>query len=160
MRRQLVLGAAALAVAAMLPMLGGIAQDASLQRQPSPSGLWLDVSEQTLSAPPAVRRIVGNQYRTVSLDRDVLFALLSRAPRELTPQANAGGVELDLPWPDGGIRRFRVEESPIMDPGLAAQFPELRTYRGQGIDDRTASLRFDSTPSGFHAMALSADGTV
>jgi hypothetical protein len=130
------------------------------QSQSPGTGLWRDVMAPALGAPQVTRRLTSSQFRTVALDRDRLATLLAGTPMESAARAPAADVRLELPWPDGGMRVFRIEESPVMEPALALQFPELKTYRGQGLDDPTASLRFDVTPFGFHAMVLSAEGTV
>lgn len=98
--------------------------------------------------------------QTVVLNPIALGQVLSLAPMEFTDAARTQSVVVSLPMPDGSFSRFRVEESPIMEPELAAKFPELKTYRGQGIDDPTATTRFDWTPQGLHAILLSATGTV
>ena len=65
---------------------------------------------------------------------------------------------LSLPGPGGGTQRFRVYESSIMEAGLAAKHPEIKTYAGRGIDDPTASIVADTSPLGFHASVRSASG--
>ena len=123
--------------------------------------LWRDVDESFLKT-ITERDIVPEKYRTLALDLAALDGLLAAAPLEnvtdlAQPQAD---VILGLPLPDGGFGRFRAVESPIMEPGLAAKFPEISTYRGQGVDDPAASVRFDRTSAGFHAMIRSPAGTV
>ncbi len=120
--------------------------------------IWSPVSEATITT-TGDRLIVPAAYVTVAADVDRLRDALDRAPLE-SPDAWSAAAELSLPMPDGTLARFHVVESPIMAPELAAEFPEMRTYVAQGIDDRTATVRLDMTPHGFHAMILRAAGTV
>jgi len=108
----------------------------------------------------AVEAPLPRSFRLVEVDSGALAAALAAAPVEGSGATLAPPLELVLPWPDGSDRRFRVEESPIVEAGLAARYPELRTYVAQGIDDPTATARLSLTPLGFHAMVLAAEGTV
>ena len=123
------------------------------------SALWRDVAEAGLGRPSAGRQLRGSNHRVLAVDRQGLGALLSSAPVERFGLAKAQGIVLELPMPRGGFQRFRVEESSILDANLAALFPEIKTYRAQGIDDPTATARLDLTPQGFHAMVLAEDDT-
>src|SRR5215475_11952399 len=113
---------------------GGVWRSAPIPNRP-PEADWL------------VRPLKSHAFQ---LDRAAIDQALSRAPREFTPAAAQPPAEILLPMPDGTLARFQVSESPIMAPELAAKFPELETYSGQGIDDSTATVRFDLTPAGFH----------
>jgi hypothetical protein len=83
---------------------------------------------------------------------------LASAPLEFTAAAE-NPLCLVLPKPDGTTEQFSVVEAPVMDEALAAQYPDIKTFRGTGVDDPTASVRFDCTPLGFHAQVLSANGS-
>jgi len=94
----------------------------------------------------------------LSLNEKAQRELLNHAPMENTKAARQTQVVMGLPMPDGTFSRFTIEESPVMAPELAARFPHIKTYRGRGLDDPTATTRFDVTPEGFHAIVLTSAG--
>jgi hypothetical protein len=129
----------------------------------------LDIYEDNLwspgETPDSERTSAANKtgekfYRAVSLNEAAQRKLLRHAPMEFTAAARQSQVVMSLPMPDGTFARFRVEESPVMAAELAARFPDIRTYRGRGLDDEAATARFDVTPAGFHAIVLTRAGTV
>ena len=136
-----------LALAMFLPTAH--AQEMSLD------GRWFTVDAlppEVENATPWIRPSKGHQ---VLLDVESMKRTLAAAPLEHVGQEP---IIVWLPKPDGSFERFRVVESPIMLPDLAAQLPDVKTYAGQGIDDPHASVRFDMTPAGFHAQVLSVNG--
>jgi hypothetical protein len=122
--------------------------------------LWREIDASGLRKSNAERTVVPSAYRTFTLDKTALSNTLRIAPMEFTQAARNNSLTIALPMPDGTLARFTIEESPILEPALAAQHPEIKTYRGQGIDDPTATARFDFTPQGFHSIILSSKGTV
>lgn len=121
-------------------------------------GIWADLPEGVFAA-RAEQQIAPQKYRALVLNPAALQAQLATAPAEGSAARGVGTV-ITLPLPDGGWGRFQIVESPIMAPELAAQFPEIKTYAGQGLDDPTATIRLDWTPAGFHAIILSGGDTV
>jgi hypothetical protein len=116
--------------------------------------LWREVQPGEIAA-RGDRWVAPQTGRTVELDMDGLRSLLIQAPMEGQAAPRASGAILSLPMPNGGFARFSLVEAPVMEPGLAAKFPDIRTYAGQGLDDGTATVRLDVTPHGFHAQVLS-----
>ncbi len=116
--------------------------------------LWQEITT-TASALAQTRKLGLDRGRVLRLNRQALAQLLSQAPREFTSEAQQTKITLPLPLPDGTLARFRIEESPVLVPELAAQYPEIKSYRGQGIDDPALAMRCDLTPQGFHALILS-----
>ena len=123
------------------------------------SKLWTDISEKQIVR-VGEQYIIPDSYRTISLNLIEAKSLLSLAPMEFTAAVNEGRSIIELPMPDGTFQKFNFWESPTMEPELQAQYPEIRTYTGQGIDDPYATLKFDLTPHGFHAQILSPNGRV
>ncbi|HCY77060.1 MAG TPA: hypothetical protein DHV28_14150 [Ignavibacteriales bacterium] len=127
--------------------------------QTSSQNLWQDI-DQSQIVPVGQRYIIPEIYHTISLDIEGMRDFLTQAQLEFSNEAKSKTVILSLPMPDGSLQKFSILESPIMAPELAAKYPDIKTYLGKGIDDPSASLRFDLTMHGFHAMILSAEGNV
>lgn len=125
--------------------------------QQSADTVWQVLGARPQTAGAARTDLIG-QFALVRLDRAAFDGLMRQAPNEAALRSN--GVVFSLPMPDGSFSRFRIAESPILAPELAAAFPEIKTYAGQGIDDPSATTRFGWTARGFHAIVLSTTGSV
>jgi len=121
------------------------------------SSVWNDISERNFSV-KGERRIIPSQYRTVKANINELKMVLNSAPFELTDRAKSNPVTIELPMPDGSMSKFFITEYSMMEPGLAAKFPEFKTYTIKGIDDPYATGKIDITLKGFHAMVLTVRG--
>lgn len=156
-----------LAALALTLVLSGL-----LHAQPAPDGLWRPVDAAT-AARMALRPVDGDAAwnrtsaaRYFRLDPRLLQDVIDRTSFEPAAGNAHGAVprrvasEITLPMPDGVLARFQIEETRLLPPGLAARFPEIRTFRGRGIDDPSQSLRLEATPRGVTAQVLSPQGTV
>ena len=152
--------ATAAAAAVALSVTGALSQ----AQVEDGADLWQDVRVDAVTArrdAAATGRLLVGPRRALRLDFTRFRSLIGQAPMEGTPRAESAATVLALPLPEGGFGRFRqIEESPIMEPGLAARFPEIRTFRGRGVDDDDASVRLDWTAEGLHAMVLSSQRTL
>ncbi len=137
----------------MLALL--LAASHSLFSQTKSTNPWNFVPETTLANKSQHRQIVPKQYRTLNLSVPQMKSLLAQAPMWKTQAAETQEVIVTLPMPDGQFKRFRIVEAPVMHPDLQAQYPSIRSYAGQGIDDPLAYFRGDFTPRGFHGMVRS-----
>jgi hypothetical protein len=121
----------------------------------SPDGVWtaLDIMPAAQQrSEPWVRPVA---FKALRLERDMLKAELSMAPME---HAGAKPMRITLPRPEGGFESFDIVEYSMMEPGLAAAFPEIKTYYGQCLEEPAANVYLDWTPLGFHAQVLSPTG--
>lgn len=133
----------------------------SAQSQQPPKKPWQSVDIIPQNRPVADVWVQPKKnFHAFNVDHGKLRADLARAPKEFSNESRIAPGEISLPMPDGSFARFSIVESPVMAPELAAKFPEIKTYLGQGIDDPSASVRFDISPAGFHAQILSPNGAV
>ncbi|MBT8380297.1 MAG: T9SS type A sorting domain-containing protein [Ignavibacteria bacterium] len=133
--------------------------NSTLNAQPNFAELWNDVVETNITA-VGTRYIFPQSYRILELDLQDLSTALNLAPKEELKNVKQSGFLLSLPLPDNSFSTFKIVETPVMAEELALKYPQIKTYLGQGIDDRSARVRFDITPAGFHAIIFSSKGTI
>ncbi len=90
------------------------------------------------------------------LDVTELKRSLLNSPKRsaLTGKSN---TIISFPNADGKLERYRIFETSNMDPALAAKYPEIKSYVGNGIDNPTSSIYFSTSPLGVQTMAINAD---
>ena len=67
-------------------------------------------------------------------------------------QLGALAIIISIPNSEGNLERFQMFEFSNFAPELQAQFPEIRSYIGIGIDDKYAKLRLSLDPNGIQGM--------
>src|SRR5437762_2153690 len=147
------LGTGLVMVAALL-----VSAEAGAGPPTSPDGAW-----RRAEPPPDAKgdlALRDGSYAVFALDQERLSAALARVPVEGADGEDTYGEPTWLPMPDGTFVSVAAVESPVMEPELARQFPDIRTYRAQGTEDRALSVRFDRGPLGLRAILLFPQRTV
>jgi hypothetical protein len=127
------------------------------QNEKATERLWENLPEQAIQARQQSQR--PDQFRALRINSAKMQRTLKRIPHERNKTIHQGEI-MEFPMPDGRLEHFSIHETQVMALGLAAKFPEIKTYVGRGIEDPTATLRMDRTPQGFHAQILSSRGAV
>ena len=121
--------------------------------------LWKTASlNETESKAKVFRNTVPQEFKLFTLNPVELNSLLATAPQRFTTPSNA---IIEFPTSNGEIQKFRVYEASVLDALLQAQYPTIRSYTAQGIDDPSAIARFSYSDSGLNVMISSANyGTI
>jgi hypothetical protein len=120
--------------------------------------LWTRLSVTGRNHEPDVGASSSGLFSDFALSQDRIGRILKAAPHEFTQKARTATVVISIPLPDGSFQRFRIEESPVIKKALESAGSETHTYKGIGLDDPTATIRFETAFDGFHAMVRSAAG--
>lgn len=121
-----------------------------------------EVSERNINTDESKRTIRPQQFKTFQSDNTAIESFLntiSLSPSDGFIKTNAPIIQ--LPMPDGSMAAFRIWQTEVMAPGLAAKYPMIKTFAGEGVDDKFATIQLDYNPyAGLRAQILSANGNV
>ena len=121
--------------------------------------LWTIASlNETASKAKVFRNTQPQNFKLFTLNPAEFNSLLATAPQRFTTPSN---TIIEFPTNNGKIQKFRVYEASVLDDLLQAQYPTIRSYTAQGIDDPSAIARFSYSDSGLNVMISSANyGTI
>lgn len=112
---------------------------------PANNTIWQHIDK---SEAPSTRLMMihPTSYLVYQLNADALRTQL------FTLSTNpANGIVISLPMPDGSFRDFKVWQTPMMPDALAAQYPAIKTFTAEAVNDRRVTAKLDFTLFGFHA---------
>ena len=101
------------------------------------------------------------KQRVLKLDeqkfKELLIGSLSQDKTNFK-SSRTSPLVVSLPLPDGLFVKVKIYDSPILSPSISEQYPEIKTWRLQGVDNSQIRGRLDFTSVGFHGMLIMPDG--
>lgn len=103
------------------------------------------------------RTIIPEKYEFYSLAVNDIRTYLRQAPKEFS---GYNGLNIDIPMPDGSLETFAIFDSPVLQKGIAARYPDIKSYKGYSLKNREKNIRFALSNSGFYAAINTLDGEI
>lgn len=105
------------------------------------------------------RDIIPTNCINYSMDAGEMKTLLWSAPDEFLTPVDRSNVFITVGLADGTADIFQMVEYDMMEIGLAAAYPDIRTFKGRSISDPYRTIRADWTTNGFRAVIRDLNGT-
>ncbi|WP_267403225.1 MULTISPECIES: reprolysin-like metallopeptidase [unclassified Chryseobacterium] len=117
--------------------------------------LWTEGNRKTSSEIFENKTSINNP-KVYSLDINGLKSVLSRAPKRLAV-GEKSEIIISFPNSEGKMENFKVRENSNFDPQLAAKFPDIKSYVGEGLNDPNSTVYFSVSPLGLSSMEIYGD---
>ncbi len=123
--------------------------------QAQESNFWKKINQNDVSS------IEKNKIEKISEDM-LLFQLNEIGMKSTLSKINdktasEDSVTISIPNADGTLEQFTVRESSNFAPELQTKYPNIRSYKGVGITDRSATIYFSFSPRGIQTMVVRPD---
>ena len=118
-------------------------------------GLWTTGSQKTASEIFENKNNIINP-KVYNLNFNELKNALAKAPKRLAA-GEKSEIIISFPNSDGRMENFKVRENSNFDPQLAAKYPDIKSYVGEGLEDPTSTVYFSISPLGLSSMEIYGD---
>lgn len=117
-------------------------------------GFWKKVNQKDLSS--------AEKNKSEKISEDGLLFQLNELEMKTTLSKIDGktaqeSVAITIPNAEGVLEQYTVRESSNFAPELQSKYPEIRSYKGIGITDKSATAYFSYSPRGLQTMVVRAD---
>ena len=129
-----------------------------VQAQVKPLGF--QIADQAISQKLAKAPLQPKRTFQVKVADHTILQALAKAPKQFERTGGEKLPVIELPSISETPYRFEVFEAPLMEPALAAKYPNIRSYTGRSIDDPTCIVRLNATPNGLYAVIHDHKGLV
>lgn len=102
----------------------------------------------------SILSFLPNKYSLFELDEAAMRSALNRAARGMDTISK----QLDIPLPTGEIIQVTINETQTMAAGLAAKFPQIKTYKATVVGRPSVTGVVDLSELGFHGMLFMENG--
>ncbi|WP_343662015.1 reprolysin-like metallopeptidase [Chryseobacterium mucoviscidosis] len=101
-------------------------------------------------------KLTINNPKIYSLDINGLKNVLAKAPKRLAA-GEKSEIIISFPNSEGKMENFKVRENSNFDPQLAAKYPDIKSYIGEGLGDSSSTVYFSVSPLGLSSMEIYGD---
>lgn len=117
------------------------------------NGLWTNISSNDVQNDELeFKNETPKEFDLYHLRLSAFKNLVSEAPERFSGDSN---IIIELPTENGKLASFRVYQAPVLESGLQAKYPHIRSYAAQDIDNPSAVARFSVSPNGVNVMITS-----
>ena len=117
--------------------------------------LWSETSKKSNSEILENKTNILNP-KIYQLDINGLKNTLAKAPKRLA-LGEKSEVIISFPNSDGKMENFKIRENSNFDPQLAAKYPDIKSYVGEGLTDSNSTVYFSISPLGLSSMEIYGD---
>jgi|TARA_B110000240_G_scaffold198097_1_gene256369 hypothetical protein len=124
---------------------------AGFMQSQNDNGLWGEIAKEEISQELLSRKSDPNRATFFELNIQEIKNQLSNAPSRDTFFGESQ-VVVRFPNSQGQLSEYRIKEASIFAQELQEEFPNIRSYIGESINNTSETVRFSISQKGLHAM--------
>lgn len=101
--------------------------------------------------------LIPSNSKVFDLDFNAIETELKKSPDRFS--AKNSSVIISFPLSDGTFEDFMMFEASNFEDELKSNFPQINSYAGKGMHDKSAIIRISVDPKGINAMIFRGNGT-